>query len=558
MKSHMPDNADPHFGELLLRLFDENVSDCEFQSLHDMITTDPNRLEQYIQAALVRAAFNHPVRLFGDTQDTVITDMDSEFWRTMAEGERITPPADLAEPGPVFEPVTGVRERRKLVKSHYQRPRLFLYITFTGMAALLLMVAYVVMNPRFVPDPVAVLADTFQARWEDESIHAGMPLTNNKSPLRLVSGCAKLEFDSGAQVIIEGPAEFNLITPEQMRMSRGKLTAIVPPAASGFRVDTSSMSVIDLGTEFSVWALPDGGGEVHLFNGRASLLSGKLGTRQGSQILTQDQARSVAAAGNVQEIAISRDRFVRRFYSDQKLLWQGEAISLASLIAGGNGFDPVLDFRSLNPNTGQYNTARMISQDLKAVYGYHRVETNQFIDGVFVPNADKNPTVISSQGHVFNGPSTSEMFSFNIISFFQQYDMRMCNAQPPVFDDIQYNTQTQPTVLLHSNIGITIDLESVRQAYPGLAISKMITGYGSTWAENRSQVDFFVLVDGVIKHKHKQIRSRKASWPLELDLGSGNRFLTFIVTDSPEVNQAADLAHKYDFFYLLSPRLMMR
>jgi hypothetical protein len=318
------------------------------------------------------------------------------------------------------------------------------------------------------------------------------------------------------------------------------------------------MSVIDLGTEFSVWALPDGGGEVHLFNGRASLLSGKLGTRQGSQILTQDQARSVDAAGNVQEIAISRDRFVRRFYSDQKLLWQGEAISLASLIAGGNGFDPVLDFRSLNPNTGQYNTARMISQDLKAVYGYHRVETNQFIDGVFVPNADKNPTVISSQGHVFNGPSTSEMFSFNIISFFQQYDMRMCNAQPPVFDDIQYNTQTQPTVLLHSNIGITIDLESVRQAYPGLAISKMITGYGSTWAENRSQVDFFVLVDGVIKHKHKQIRSRKASWPLELDLGSGNRFLTFIVTDSPEVNQAADLAHKYDFFYLLSPRLMMR
>lgn len=558
MKPRMPDNTDPHFGELLLRFFDANVSDSEFKILHDRITTDPNCLEQYIQAALLRAAFNHPARLFRDSQDTVITDMDSEFWRTMAEGERVTPAADLAEPEPVVEPVTGVRERRKLVRSQHQSPRLFLYITLTGMAALLLMVAYVVMNPRFVPDPVAVLADTFQARWEDESIHAGMQLTNDKSPLRLVSGCAKLEFDSGAQVIIEGPAEFNLITPEQMRLSRGKLTAIVPPAASGFRVDTSSMSVIDLGTEFSVWALPDGRGEVHLFKGKASLLSGEPGTRQSSQILIQDQARSVGVAGNVQEIAVSRDRFVRRFYSDQKLLWRGEAISMASLIGGANGFDPVMDLRSLNPNTGKYNTGRMISRDIKAVYGYHRVEENPFIDGVFVPNADKNPTVISSQGHVFNGPSTSEMFSFNIVSFFEQYEMRVCNAQPPVFDDIQYNTPTQPTVLLHSNIGITIDLDSVRQAYPGLNISKMVTGYGSTWAEKRGQVDFFVLVDGVVKHEHKQISSRNASWPLELDLGSGDRFLTFVVTDSPQKNQEADLAHKFDFFYLLSPRLMTR
>jgi len=558
MKPSVPDNKDPRFGELLLRFFDESVSDSEFQSLQDKIANDANCLEQYVRSALLRAALNHPARLFCDSQDTVITNMDSEFWRTMAEGERLTPAADLTEPEPMFEPVTGVRERRKRVRSQYQSPRLFLYITLTGMAALLLMVTYVVMNPRFVPDPVAVLSDTFQARWDNESIHTGMQLTNDKSPLRLVSGCAKLEFDSGAQVIIEGPAEFNLITAEQMRMSQGKLTAIVPPAASGFRVDTSSMSVIDLGTEFSVWARPNGGGEVHLFKGKASLLSGELGTRQDSLILTQDQARSVGTAGNVQEIAISRDGFVRRFYSDQKLLWRGEAISLASLIGGGNGFDPVLDLRSLNPNTGHYNTARMISRDIKAVYGYHQVEKNPFVDGVFVPNADRNPTIISSQGHVFNGPSTSEMFSFNIISFFQQYDMRVCNAQPPVFDDIQYNTLTQPTVLLHSNIGITIDLESVRQAYPGLKISKMVMGYGSTWAEKRGQVDLFVLVDGVVKHEHRQISSRKASWPLELDLGSNDHFLTFIVTDSPQVNQPADLAHKFDFFYLLSPRLIVR
>jgi hypothetical protein len=542
--------------DILLRLSDNSIAQEDFKRLEQMVQQDKKLRDYYVDFMVVHAALRSRAGILPTLVTCENTDIRSALlWQQLAEYERNSAPFEIAakEEDPVV--ISGIRELKQQLRSTQTVSRMSLYTFIGGIAALFILIAYVLYNPRFIPEPVASLKDTYLAKWE--TVPEGGRLTNARMPLKLTAGHAKVRFDSGAEVCIEGPAEFYLLSSEQIRLNLGKMTAHVPPKAAGFRVDTPAMSVIDLGTEFAVKVCHDGIGEVHLFDGKASLLSGELGTRQGSQILTRGQARSVGITGNVREIAISKDGFVRRFYSDQKLLWRGEAINLASLIAGGNGFDPVLEFRSLNPNTGHYETVPLISREIKAVYGYHRVEKNQFVDGVFVPNADQSPTIVSSQGHVFNGPSTSEIFTFNIISFFQQYDTSVCNAQPPVFDDIQYNTQTQPTVLLHSNIGITIDLESVRQAYPGLKISKMITGYGSTWAEKRSQVDFFVLVDGAVKHEHKQIRSRKASWPLELDIGSGDRFLTFIVTDSPEVNQAADLAHKFDFFYLLSPRLMM-
>src|SRR6185503_2943056 len=104
------------------------------------------------------------------------------------------------------------------------------------------------------------------AQWNqrDEAPRLGAPL--EPGWLRLKSGLAQIVFYSGARVVIEGPTEFQLISPNESLCRSGKLTAEVPPEARGFRVGTPQMNVTDLGTSFGV-DVKDRRTELHVFKG---------------------------------------------------------------------------------------------------------------------------------------------------------------------------------------------------------------------------------------------------------------------------------------------------
>jgi hypothetical protein len=70
--------------------------------------------------------------------------------------------------------------------------------------------------------------------------------------IRLKSGLAQIVFYSGARVVIEGPAELQLVSPSEASCRSGRLMAEVPPQARGFRVRTPQMNVTDLGTAFGL------------------------------------------------------------------------------------------------------------------------------------------------------------------------------------------------------------------------------------------------------------------------------------------------------------------
>ena len=213
-----------------------------------------------------------------------------------------------------------------------------------------LTMAYVMLNPRNISRPVATLKDSLEARWEKMSLETGTRLANDDSPIKLLSGCARLQFDSGAEVILEGPAEFQLITDEQLWLTQGQLSVFVPPSAAGFRVDTPAMSVIDLGTEFSVKIAPDGLAAVHLHQGMASFLTGEVGKRRNNDILTSGQARSLdPLTGEIARIPIDQNGFIRRFDSQKGFVWRGEPIDLAGIVAGGDGFNPRRGIAGIDP-----------------------------------------------------------------------------------------------------------------------------------------------------------------------------------------------------------------
>ena len=86
--------------------------------------------------------------------------------------------------------------------------------------------------------------------------------------LKLETGLAQIELLNGATVVLEGPADCRLLSPSKMFLAKGKLRAIVPPAAAGFSVDMSKGKVIDLGTEFGLHVFEDGSAEIYVFDGK--------------------------------------------------------------------------------------------------------------------------------------------------------------------------------------------------------------------------------------------------------------------------------------------------
>lgn len=113
---------------------------------------------------------------------------------------------------------------------------------------------------------VAMLNRVVDARWNQagENPRLGAPL--EPGWLRLESGLAQVVFYSGARVVIEGPAELELVSANEGRCRSGRLVAEVPPQAKGFRIDTPRLSVTDLGTSFGI-KVTEVRTELHVFKG---------------------------------------------------------------------------------------------------------------------------------------------------------------------------------------------------------------------------------------------------------------------------------------------------
>ncbi|MEM7385802.1 MAG: LamG-like jellyroll fold domain-containing protein [Verrucomicrobiota bacterium] len=140
---------------------------------------------------------------------------------------------------------------------------------FAGMAALLLLSTVGVVGWQLGrggtsssvagKEPLAagfgVLAEQSNASWENHPLSRGDLLP--QGTLELTSGIAELELFSGVTVTLEGKARFEVHSAMEMTVHEGRLQAVVPEPARGFRVRTASGDVVDLGTEFAIAVTPE-------------------------------------------------------------------------------------------------------------------------------------------------------------------------------------------------------------------------------------------------------------------------------------------------------------
>lgn len=154
--------------------------------------------------------------------------------------------------------------------------------------AVMLMIG-VVLGVTYMPSPggaphrVAMVATLDQAkdcRWENTLLPTMPGARLPAGKLRLAEGLAQLTFDDGAKVVLEAPAELELVSSGACFLHKGKLVASVPQPAVGFVVDTPVARVVDLGTEFGVDVKGPELTDVQVFAGAVELEHRPTGQKQ--------------------------------------------------------------------------------------------------------------------------------------------------------------------------------------------------------------------------------------------------------------------------------------
>lgn len=150
-------------------------------------------------------------------------------------------------------------------------------------------------------------------------------LTQNRQPLsenaplltghkyQLERGIAKILMNSGAEVILESPATFELLHHNSIRLWQGALAAEVISDAIGFVVETPSQRIVDLGTRFGVHVAGDGSSETHVFHGEVVCAEvQKNQTETLSHLLVAGQAIQIKGDGSAPvTLQTNEERFTR-------------------------------------------------------------------------------------------------------------------------------------------------------------------------------------------------------------------------------------------------------
>lgn len=126
--------------------------------------------------------------------------------------------------------------------------------------------------------------------------------------IELSTGFSELTFNNGVIVVLEAPVKLTLNSADRITVKSGKLVARVPQNAIGFRIDTPTAEIIDLGTEFGVDVNTNGNSQVHVLEGEVKARGNK---KQAYLHAKKDQGLSFYLEDKVQRIRSNPKEFMR-------------------------------------------------------------------------------------------------------------------------------------------------------------------------------------------------------------------------------------------------------
>lgn len=260
--------------ELLSKLFDGIANNEETKRIEELLSGDPEACEFYIDYSELCAQMEFelsaktPLDIDEESISAQISKSTALFYEGQTTKQILTP---SWRPMPLLAVAAVI-------------------ILFIGILSLIINKRLLV-SPQSVEaksssqlvenitdEGVAVLMESVSASFVDNGVQP--PSTNGilyPGEILLESGIVAIEFYSGARVILEGPAIFELTSENSAILREGRIRALVPPQACGFSVSTRQIEVVDLGTEFGMNIEEDGHlTEVHCFNGLVDVYENNL------------------------------------------------------------------------------------------------------------------------------------------------------------------------------------------------------------------------------------------------------------------------------------------
>lgn len=536
----MTDQEQHELSRLILELVDGYISDERLELLDRRLMESNEAMVFYCDHMKNAALLKRRIQLYLASASPC---QDKRVWKALAISEKTAPGITLKRTKHHPDRFSDVVSDSTAKTSHISK--LFLYSAILSTAAFMLILAYLNYWAPPATQSVATLVDSVDVRWAlpSEAFNVGSRLKNRSHVLRLAEGVVKVAFDYGAEVIIEGPAEFEPASAEKMILHSGRVFARVPDYARGFTIQTPYSTVVDLGTEFGVYVADDRIAEVHMFQGKAMLVAGTAGASSRHQI-TAGQSRAVSQSGQIREISTRENAFIRDIFPQSGLLWRGENIDLADVLGGGSGFGDGLRNYSINPDTGQWQEGfhRREGLSTTAQCSYVVVEDLSLIDGVFVPDGRRSPVVVSSRGDVFEEcPATDGRYYWNISNGFYIHE----GHYRQTLGNVRYGTEDHPAISMHANSGITFDLDRMREELPAFELTAFRSLCGRTpinpVLETDEPVDFYVLVDGQVRFHYENVTTQDDPRLVNVSLSDDDRFLTLVILSRTNLNSRRGL-----------------
>ena len=181
---------------------------------------------------------------------------------------------------------------------------------------------------------IARLAYASHAKWGIKERSQGDRF--DKGKVHLETGLARLDFCNGATVTLQGPAEFEIVSPDRTVLSSGILTASVPDSAVGFKVLTPAMDVVDLGTAFGVSVGGNGETDVCVFEGEVEV--SRTDSKNTPQLVREGSAvRSSPKAESIDSVAYATMRYENAWPVTSGVL---QATGLMKFVSPGPDFVP--------------------------------------------------------------------------------------------------------------------------------------------------------------------------------------------------------------------------
>lgn len=547
------------FYALLNRLREGIITDVEFGELDQMIGGDPEAAADYVRFVRIWTA----LKFFKAAQSNAHSDSLCEMgdalhempqvWKTLADYEKSAPPVEVVKKQPKQELIQHVDRQEGI----FQIRKRSLVRAILSTAAMIAVILFARFAPYQTRQEVATLTDSMQAEWiSKDSMLTGARLCAGRL-LLLRQGVAELLFDSGARIIVEAPAEFEIVAHDRIDLTYGRVFAAIPQQAIGFNINSPSAQVIDLGTEFGITADLNGSTILQMIKGKAALITGNAANRTSMEVVGGAAKKVFAETKAVVDVPYRETEYVRAIDSSQNIVWRGQSfLDLADMVRNGNGLGTGNSEVRLNYIKG-FTTDRRGGETLIAK-DYLAITDQACIDGIFVPNGR---TVVSSQGDIFeefpftNGVHCADLLATPEPGFF------IIDGQPRTiqFDGQEYSAQGKACIVMQdSNHGITFDLNAIRERYK-LKVNRFTSRVGLIdFGSGRCNANFYVLVDGEPRYSLLGYSEKGVLNNVLVKLEDTDRFLTLATCENvDQVDYMANSTLRENWCVFAEPALVL-